>query len=171
MGRGSRQPGVRSACVLYDVSSDVYHLCQLIRGSEHRAVINDHQSGQCEGFNSAISPQRVATWQANTSQEDFALQPTAKKRLRDPCIEELLKVLRFFCLNLGCQHKCGEIYLSSGYLDLIPATERCTSCPRGITRFSFRCIKAAWSPFLSGLPSPPNSPLSSTGRYRRPRCS
>ena len=150
-GRGSRQPGVRSACVLYaDLSSYVFLLRQLVRGSEHRAVIDDNQSGQCEGFNSAISPQRAATRQANTSQEDFALRPTAKKRLRDCCIEELLKVLRFFCLDLGCQHKRGEIYLSSGYLDFIPATERCTSCPRGITRIAFWCIGAAWPPFSSG---------------------
>jgi superfamily II DNA/RNA helicase len=56
-GRGSQQPGVRSACVLYaDLSSYVFLLCQLVRGSKHRAVIDDDQSGQCEGFNSAISP-------------------------------------------------------------------------------------------------------------------
>ena len=129
-GRGSRQPGVKSACVLYaDLSSYVFLLCQLIRGSEHSVVINDDQSGQCEGFNSAISPWWMAMRQANTSQEDFALWPTAKKRLWDCCIEELLEVLHFFCLDLGCQHKRGKIYLSSGYLDLIPATKRCTSCP------------------------------------------
>ena len=129
-GRGSRQPGVRSACVLYaDLSSYVFLLCQLLRGSEHSVVIDDDQSGQRKGFNSAISPRRAATWQANTSQKDFALRPTAKKRLRDHCIEELLEVLRFFCLDLGYQHKRGDIYLSSGYLDSIPATERCTSCP------------------------------------------
>ena len=124
-GRGSQHAGVRLACVLYaDLSSYVFLLRQLVRGSEHRAVIDDNQSGQCEGFNSAISPRQAATRQANTSQEDFALRPIAKKRLRDRCFEELLKVLRFFCLDLGCQHERGEIYLSSGYLDFIPATER-----------------------------------------------
>ena len=130
-GRGSRKPGVRSACVLYaDLSSYVFLLCQLLRGSEHSVVINDNQSGQCKGFYSAISPQQAATRQANKSQEDFALRPTAKKQLKDRCIKELLEVLRFFCLDLGCQqHKRGEIYLSSGYLDSIPATERCTLCP------------------------------------------
>ena len=67
-------------------------------------------------------------WPANTSQEDFALGPTAKKRLRDRCIKELHKVLRFFCLDLGCQHKRGKVYLSSGSLDSITATVRCSSC-------------------------------------------
>jgi len=53
---------------------------------------------------------------------------SAKKQLQDCCIEEL-EVLHFFCLDLGCQHERGEVYLSSGYLDSIPATERCTLCP------------------------------------------
>ena len=129
-GRGSRQPGVRSACVLYaDLSSYVFILCQLLLGSKHSVVIDDDQSGQCKGFNSAISPWWAATRQANTSQEDLAVRPTAKKRLRDCCIEELLEVLRLFCLDLGCQHERGEFYLSSGYLDSIPAMERCTSSP------------------------------------------
>ena len=111
-GCGSRQPGVRSTCVLYaDLSSYVFLLCQLVRGSDHSVVINDNQSGQCEGFNSAISPRRAAMRHANTSQEDFALRPTTKKRLQDCCIEELLKVLHFFCLDLGCQHECRVIYL------------------------------------------------------------
>jgi superfamily II DNA helicase RecQ len=61
LGRGSRQPGVRSVCVLYaDLSSYVFLLCQLVRGSKHSVVIDDNQSGQCEGFNSAISPRRAA---------------------------------------------------------------------------------------------------------------
>ena len=128
-GRGSRQPGVRSTCVLYaDLSSYVFLLCQLVRGSEHTDITVEAQSGECEGFNSAISPRRPPARPANTSQADFALGSTAKKRLRDRCIEELHKVLRFFC-HLGCQHERGEINLSSGFLDSITATARCSSCP------------------------------------------
>ena len=129
-GRGSRQPGVRSTCVLYaDLSSYVFLLCQLVRGSEHTNITVESQLGECEGFNSAISPRRPPARPANTSQEDFALGPTAKKHLRDRCIEELHKVLRFFCLDLGCQHERGEIYLSIGSLDSVTATAWCSSCP------------------------------------------
>ncbi len=79
-GCGSRQPGVRSTRVLYaDLSSYVFLLCQLVNGSEHSVVIDDDLSGQCEGFNSAISPRRAATRQTNTSQEDFALRPFRKE--------------------------------------------------------------------------------------------
>jgi len=79
-GHRSRQPGMRSACVLYaDLSSYVFLLCQLVNGSEHSVVIDDDLSGQCEGFNSAISPRRAATRQTNTSQEDFALRPFRKE--------------------------------------------------------------------------------------------
>ena len=120
-GRGSRQRGVRSTCILYaDLSSYVFLLCQLLRGSDHTDITVEAQSGECERFNSG---------QANTSQEDFAFGPTAKKRLQDCCIEELHEVLRFFCLDLGCQHERGEIYLSIGSLDLVTATARCSLCP------------------------------------------
>jgi len=129
-GRGSRQRGVRSTCILYaDLSSYVFLLCQLLRGSDHTDITVEAQSGECEGFNSAISPRRCQAGPANTSQEDFALGPTAKKRLRDRCIEELHEVLCFFCLDLGCQHERGEIYLSIGSLDSVTATARCSLCP------------------------------------------
>ena len=107
-GHGLRQHGVRSTCILYaDLSSYVFLLCQLLRGSDHTDITVEAQSGECEGFNSAISPRRPPARPANTSQEDFALGPTAKKRLQDRCIEELHEVLRFFCLDLRCQHKHG----------------------------------------------------------------
>ena len=112
-GRGSRQPGVRSTCVLYaDLSSYLFLLCQPVRGSEQTDITVESQLGvECDGFNSAISPRRLPARPAYTSHKDFALRPTAKKRLQDCCIEELLKVLHFFCLDLGCQHECGVIYL------------------------------------------------------------
>ena len=81
-GRGSRQPGVRSTCVLYaDLSSYVFLLCQLLHGSDHADITVEAQSGECEDFNSAISPRRPPARPANTSQEDFALGLTAEKRL------------------------------------------------------------------------------------------
>ena len=112
-----------------DLLSYVFLLCQLVLGSEHTDITIDSQSGECEGFNSAISPRRPPARPANNSHEDFALGPTAKKRLQDCCIKELHKVVRFFCLDLGCQHKRKEIYLSSGSLDSITSTTRCSSCP------------------------------------------
>ena len=129
-GRGSRLPGMRSTCILYaDVSSYVFLLCQLLRGSNHDTNITiDSQPGECDGFNSAISPRRPPARPANNSHKDFALGPTAKKRVRDRCIEELHEVVRFFCLDLGCQHKHREIYLSSGSLDSITSTMQCSSC-------------------------------------------
>ena len=121
---------MRSTCVLYaDLSSYVFLLCQLVHGSKHTNITVEAQSGECESFNSAISPRRPLARPANTSQEDFTLGPTAKKHLRDRCIEELHKVLHFICLDLGCQHERGKFYLSSGSLDLITATAWCSSWP------------------------------------------
>ena len=79
-GRGSRQRGVRSTCVLYaDLSSYVFLLCQLVRGSNHTniPVPVEAQSGECDGFNSAISPRRPPAQPANTSQEESQLQRNA----------------------------------------------------------------------------------------------
>ena len=99
-GRGSRQRGVRSTCVLYaDLSSYVFLLCQLVRGSEHTDITVEAQSGECEGFNSAISPRRPPARPANTSQEDFTLGPTTKKRLRDRCIKSYTKYCVSFALT------------------------------------------------------------------------
>ncbi len=96
-GRGLHQPGVRSTCILHaDLSSYVFLLCQLVRGSNHTDITINSQAGECEGFNSAISPRRPPACPTNNSNKDFALGPTAKKRLRDRCIKELHKVVRFF---------------------------------------------------------------------------
>ena len=56
-GRRSRLPGVRSTCILYaDLSSYVFLLCQLVHGSDHTDITIDSQPGECDGFNSVISP-------------------------------------------------------------------------------------------------------------------
>jgi hypothetical protein len=57
------------------------------------------------------------------------LEPAAKKQLRARLLTELNKVMQFFCLNYGCQHEQGEIYLLSGLLDSLPALGHCTSYP------------------------------------------
>ncbi len=38
-------------------------------------------------------------------------------------------MVQFFCLDLGCQHARGEIYLSTGLLDSVTATGCCRTCP------------------------------------------
>ena len=129
---------------------------------------------ECEDFNSAISPRRPPARPANTSQEDFTLGPTTKKRLRDRCIKSYTKYCVSFALTWDVSTNAAKSFC--------PAVLSIRSQPqrgavrvqyaiRGFTRISCRCIKAVWSPFSSGWLSPPNSPLLSTGRYRYPRCS
>ena len=129
---------------------------------------------ECEGFNSAISPRRPPARPANTSQEDFTLGLTAKKRLRDRCIKSYTKYCVSFALTWDVSTNAAK--------SICPAVLLIRSQPQrgavrvryaigGITRISCRCIEAVWSPFSSGWLSPPNSPLLSTGRYRYPCCS
>jgi len=129
-GRGSRQRGTESLCTVYSTLSSYASLVyQLLCGNDDTCGDETQTEGtqECEGFNPAISPRRPDR-QANTSQHDFALGPAAKKQLRARSLTELHEVMRFFCLNFGCQHKRGEIYLLSGSLDSLPATGHCTSC-------------------------------------------
>ncbi len=90
--------------------------------------MDETATSECDGFNSAILPRRQVRQQANTSQVDFVLGPSAQKRLRVRCLDELHQVVQFFCLDLGCQHARSEIYLSTGLLDSVTATWCCTTC-------------------------------------------
>jgi len=129
-GRGSRKRGVRSLCILYaDLSSYVFLVYQLLQGVDYADGTEERNAGECEGFNSAISPQRHVRRPSNSTQQDFALGPTAKKVLRSRYLAEQNEVLRFFCLDYGCQHERGEIYLASGMLDSSRAIGRCSACP------------------------------------------
>jgi hypothetical protein len=49
--------------------------------------------------------------------------------------QKLHEVLRFFCLDLGCQHERGEVFLPSSSLNSITATARCSLCPICNRRF------------------------------------
>ena len=153
-GRGSRQPGVRSMCVLYaDLLSYVFLLSQLVHGSEHTNITIDSQSGECEGFNWAISPRRPPARPANNSHEDFALGPTAKKCLQDCCIEELHEVVCFFAstwdVSMNVERSIYPAVLSiqshqqHGAVHVRYAIE-------GFTRISCWFIEAVSSPFSSG---------------------
>jgi hypothetical protein len=79
-------------------------------------------------INAAISP-RHKVWPANNSQFDFPWDQLHKWGLRVCTLGKLHQVVRFFCLDLGCEHVHGEIYLSTGLLDPVPATGGCTTYP------------------------------------------
>ena len=108
-GRGSRSQGVLSTCILFaDLASYIYLMSQLIVSSqvdEDSAAISE----DVEGFNSAISPSRHRPKrQQQDDKNAYALGPTARRSLRQRTTSELQDVIRFFCLNKGCQHARGE---------------------------------------------------------------
>ena len=92
-------------------------------------------------------------WQilSSNSQEDYELGPTAKKQLRACCLSNLHEVLRFFCLDLGCQHKQGKVYLSSGWLDSTNVTGHCTSCSICNCAYHKNFLPVYWSDVVSFL--------------------
>ncbi len=116
-GIGSRVEGVQSTCIVYgDLSSYVYLMTQFLSKS-----INDNDRSPSaddeviESFNSAISPWRSSR-QINTK-KTYPLGPTRRRSVRNCTQSEMLDVLQYFCLDLGCQHARGEAYLSTGTLN------------------------------------------------------
>jgi hypothetical protein len=82
-GCGLRLRGVSSMCVLYaDLSSYAFLVYQYLRGEDNNGGTERVDAGECDGFNSAISPQRPIRRPSKTTEHDFALGPTAKKALR-----------------------------------------------------------------------------------------
>jgi hypothetical protein len=82
-GRGSRLRGVSSMCVLYaDLSLYAFLVYQYLRGEDNNRATEAVDAGECEGFNSAISPQRPLRRPLNITEHDFALGHTAKKALQ-----------------------------------------------------------------------------------------
>jgi hypothetical protein len=75
----------------------VFLVSQLVCGGENTSGSEDNRTGKCEGFNSAISPQ-CQVRAANTTQYDYALGPSDKKRLRSCALLDLQEVLQFFVL-------------------------------------------------------------------------
>jgi len=65
----------------------------------------------------------------NSHRRSTADSDDDKEALQSRCLAELNDVLRFFCLDFGCQHKRGEISLSSGSLDSTCTVRRCNTCP------------------------------------------
>ena len=134
-GRGSRSEGVQSTCILYaDLASYIYLMTQLITKSQDDEV-KDHGSSDVEGYNSAISPSRNERPQNRKEQNKYALGTMARRSLRLRTTSELQDVIRFFCLDRGCQHARGESYLAFGGLDLTsevgtPCVNSCSICTR-----------------------------------------
>jgi hypothetical protein len=125
-GIGSRKVGTRSTCILYaDLSSYVFLVTQT--GKDNTSWDEPDRTNEDGRYNYAISPRRQI-WLVNNSQFNFPLGPAASRQLRVCTLDKLHQVVIFFCLNLGCQHVRGEVYLSTGLLDAVPATGKCTSC-------------------------------------------
>jgi len=114
-GRGSLCPGEPSTCILYgDLSSYVYLLIQLfvVDNDVEDDVTSSTPNGN--GYNSAISPRKQG--QVSPKKKNYPLSIMARRTLCLHTQTELHEVIRYFCLDLGCQHAWGEFYLSTGAL-------------------------------------------------------
>ncbi len=103
---------------------------QIIDGSKFVGVDDIQSTSASDRYNSAILP-RHQVWSVNTSKVDYALGPSARKRLHAQTLLELQGVIKFFCLNLGCQHAHGESPLSSRSILTLPTiVGSCNNCSK-----------------------------------------
>jgi hypothetical protein len=85
-------------------------------------------SDEVEGLNLVISPWKHGTMQQN-EKKTYPIGPTGRLNLCKHIKLELHEVLRFFCLDLGCQHTRGESYLATRYLNFNVIHKKCdNSC-------------------------------------------
>jgi hypothetical protein len=114
-GRGSRCPGEPSTCILYgDLGSYVYLRIQLFAvGNDVEDDVTSSTPGG-NGYNSAISPWKQG--QASPKKKNYPLSIMARRTLCLRTQTKFHEVIRYFCLDLGCQQARGEFYLSTGAL-------------------------------------------------------
>ncbi len=98
---------------------------QLLTRCNHDDNKEASANNEVNGFNSAISPQKTNTRLGR--KKTHPLGPMSKHNLRTCTVNKLQEVLRFFCVNLCCQHAHGEAYLSMGLLErnFVANKDRC----------------------------------------------
>ena len=154
-GRGSRQRGARSTCVLYaDLSSYVYLVSQILSGSDTSTAVTTQipSMEQCEGFNSAISP-RLPRRRASTSHEDFSLGPSGKKNCAKDALLSCTKYCVSFVLTWDVSTNVARSICRADHLTRSHrqgGAHRVRYATKHITNISCRYTVAAWFPFSSG---------------------
>ena len=82
------------------------------------------------GINTAISPMRKspANTKGKKTKSKYDLTPSMTKAHIKRGLSDLLDVLRFHCLDLGCQHVRAEQFLSTGKLTMDHVLEDSVAC-------------------------------------------
>ena len=80
--------------------------------------VSDQVLGEVDGFNFAISTSKHSWSLQPTTKKTYPLGPTLLRCLQERTTSELLEGIRFFCLDIGCQHARGESYMATGILDI-----------------------------------------------------
>mmetsp|Transcript_28527 Transcript_28527/g.60197 ORF Transcript_28527/g.60197 Transcript_28527/m.60197 type:complete len:324 (-) Transcript_28527:7-978(-) len=124
-GRCGRVIGQLARCLLIaDLSSYITLYKQIYNfGAPDDGTLSAEETLQAQlaGVNCAITPLRHCSkpneTPLETKKKAYALIPFKRRENQRRCSKELLEVLQYTCLDLGCMHIRGERYLSAGALD------------------------------------------------------
>ena len=137
-GRGSRVPGEQSECHLFlDLATYSINLLTILSPAvKNNDDVEDAAYNADSGFNSALSPlakkaaaaaefrssngKQSSSGSKEKARKKNSLKPYARMQLRQRQLRELDEVLRFTCLDNGCQHTVTQWYLSTGRFELPP---------------------------------------------------
>ena len=134
-GRTGRDNEMLCLCLqLGSVASYVSSVFQIhISNDDAELDDEDDQMKSVVGINSAMSPATKRNYAHGERVTRNKFTKCMKQQYLHRARRELKEVLRYFCLNCGCQHARGEWYLACGGLDKYPGPYRwepcATKCP------------------------------------------
>ena len=132
-GRACRLDGQEAVCIQIGDTGSFVGLMWTIAHSTKDTKLDDDADdiqAQLAGLNCASSPMKknIPTETEGRKGPRKRLTKTQRKRNDNRCREELLDVLRFHCLDFGCQHIRGQQFMACGELELPPRTSDLLSC-------------------------------------------
>lgn len=124
-GRACRLDGQEAVCIqIGDTGSFVGLMWTILHTTSETKLDDDVEDVQAQlaGINCASSPMKTNN-NKDTEERKGPHKPLTKaqrKKNANRCKEELLDVIRFHCLDFGCQHVWGQQFMACGELQIPP---------------------------------------------------
>jgi hypothetical protein len=156
-GRACRELNQIGLCYLV---ADILSLIKTLKMIMIYATDDDDVDHDITGMNCAVqSPSRKIR---QVKKSKYSLTDFEQRKKEADEQQDLLDVLNFFCLDLGCQHVRAEWYLAQGSLEpppccIMPCKTSCSICTRSYHTRNFIPVYKAPHPFESdsSIPSTP----------------
>ena len=132
-GRGGRKGAPSTSIIYYNSSSYANIMSQILSYNNRPDQANPTEDELAvRGVNSAITPLANSARQLeqqrsnnSTAVPQYALTKSMKRALKKQQQQDLGDVMKFLCLNRGCQQYRSAFYMSEGKLDGVNVVDSC----------------------------------------------